>query len=202
MKALLSALAVILISVAGARAQEGQPPECRLLPEHKASADAAYQPGVDVHGKAVVPADVNAAPLGLDGQNIIIPLSVDMAKRVKTPKGVNLESTLGFLEVSPDGRVTYNGQDLTAQAYAICGKNVPPLVPKPETPPVLPGPAPGMVIEQQPPRPVTPPVLLPAPNGQAGADALEYPPVKTPAPYVPQKPAVQGELLTGEEYQE
>lgn len=32
---------------------------CLFLDQHTPRADVAYQPGVDVHGKAVVPADLN-----------------------------------------------------------------------------------------------------------------------------------------------
>lgn len=108
----------------GVKAQEGQPPECRLLPEHKANASVAYQPGVDVHGKPVVPADLNAAPMDMGRQSVIVPLNIDLAKRLQGSgvQGLNLESTLGFLEIQPNGRVLYNGQDLTTQVYVLCDK--------------------------------------------------------------------------------
>lgn len=103
------------------------PPECRLLPAHVADAGVAYTPGVDAKGRPIVPADINAAPADLGRQTMVIPLSIDMAKRIDTIAGAKLEATQGFLEISPDGRVMFNGQDLTPQAYAVCGRTAPKL---------------------------------------------------------------------------
>ncbi len=99
------------------------PPECRMLPEHKAQADVAYQPGVDVNGKAVVPADINAAPIAVP-ERIVMPLTIQMAQLLQNNnvQGLNLESTLGFLEIEQNGRVTYDGQDITSQVYVLCDK--------------------------------------------------------------------------------
>ncbi len=171
-----------------AMAQETLPPECRLLKEHKPSADVNYRPGVDVHGKPVVPADINAAPMGLESQTIVVPLSVDLAERLQNQNinGLEMTGTLGFIEIAPGGRVTYNGQDLTGQVHVLCDQ-------KPQE------------------------AAAPA-NGQTPSDAVEYAPVKpkpknapvpkpvTPVLKVPEpkpepkKEPVQGELLQGGEY--
>ena len=42
--------------------------DCIRIVEHHPSAEVAYQPGVDVRGKKVVPADVEASP---DLRNIV-----------------------------------------------------------------------------------------------------------------------------------
>ena len=136
-----------------AKAEEQKlPPECRVLPDHKAAPGVAYESGVDVHGKAVVPADINASPVAMP-ENIVVPLSIDLARRLQglNVTGLNLESTLGFLEVSKDGRVTYNGQDPTPQVYLLCGQK------GAETPPETPIPD----------------------NGQKAPDALESAPVSS-----------------------
>lgn len=109
------------------------PPECRLFSAHRAEAGVAYTPGVDVRGRAVAPADINAAPADLGRQTMVIPLSIDMAERIDTLAGVKLEATQGFLEITPDGRVMFNGQDLTPQAYAVCGHEPPELGDMPGT---------------------------------------------------------------------
>lgn len=99
------------------------PPECRLLPEHRPSADVAYQPGVDVHGKAVVPADLNASPMAVP-DTVVVPLTIDLAQRLNNPpvSGAKFDANLGYLEIEKSGRVTHNGQDLTSQVYLLCGK--------------------------------------------------------------------------------
>lgn len=181
MKKLLVLLCMLPVT---AMAQEGMPPECRILKEHK-SKDAAYQPGVDVHGKPVVPADINAAPMGLDSQTIVIPLSIDMAQRLQGANiaGLDMTSTLGFIEVGPGGHVTYNGQDLTNQVHVLCDQ--PPAAPpdgqaKPDAVEYAP-------VKKKPegapaPKPVTPVLKVPAPQPE------------------PKKEPVQGELIEGGDY--
>lgn len=159
-------------------------PECRLLPDHKAAADVEYKPGVDIHGKAVVPADINAGPMG-DAQTIVVPLTVDLAERLQglNVPGLAMESTLGFLEISPEGRVNYNGRDLTPQVYVLCGRKGAESLPKPA----------GEVVSPS--------------DRQKTPDVLESPPVKEKA-FPPQPKPVQapkpepGKLLQGEEHSE
>lgn len=100
------------------------PPECRLLPEHRPAPDVAYHAGVDVKGKAVVPADLNASPLDVAQQTVVVPLTIDLAERMQGAgaDGLKLEGNLGYLEIYPDGRVSHNGQDWTSQVYVLCGK--------------------------------------------------------------------------------
>ncbi len=97
---------------------------CRLLEKHIPRDDVTYQPGVDVHGKPVVPADLNEGA-GFQLPEIVkIPLSVDLA----TAFGLmgfgrdELVAPLGLLEVTKDGRVLQGGNDLTERAYVICGE--------------------------------------------------------------------------------
>ncbi len=119
---------VLIISLflpLGAQAND-LPPECKILPVHvseKMSAD--YVPGVDVKGRPVTPADVNAQPFH-DLDRVVIPLSVDLAERLDTDiEGLELDADLGTLEIYQSGRVVYNGQDWTSQVYTICGEQVP-----------------------------------------------------------------------------
>lgn len=162
-----------------ASAEEGVPPECRILPEHKATNDVTYRPGVDVRGKPVVPADINADPMGITSQTIVVPLTVDLAKRLQNQSiaGLEMEGTLGFLEISPSGRVTYNGQDLTSQVHALCGEKQAgtaletPSQPDRQTPPDTIKSAPvkeNNVLTPPAAKPVTPPPVEPAPDPEPG----------------------------------
>jgi hypothetical protein len=188
MKIWLGLLSLILFPVS-AFAQEVVPPECRLLPDHKPQADVAYQPGVDVRGKAVVPADINATPM-VDTDVIVVPLSIDLAQRINSSvSGLQLEGNLGYLEIGKNGRVTHNGQDWTSQVYVLCGKQeVSPDGQPPEDvikyEPAESNPPKPAVKPQQPEKPA--PAVAPAPK-----------PVEPP-PAAPK----QGELITGGESSE
>lgn len=128
----LIALLVFLMLPAAAQAQTPNPMECQLLPIHIANQDVAYKPGVDVRGKPVVPADLNAPTMELP-RTIVVPLSVDMADRLQSSvDGLKLEAPLGMVEIHPNGRVVYNDKDLTPQVYALCGREAVPAL-KPET---------------------------------------------------------------------
>lgn len=99
--------------------------ECRTLAEYVPQAGVNYQPGVDVHGNTVVPADINAAPIDLPDV-MAIPLSFDLAQRLPDPpEGMRADASVGFLEVYKDGRVVFQGRDLTPQVYAICRGQAP-----------------------------------------------------------------------------
>ena len=95
---------------------------CRILEQHIPRADVTYQPGVDVHGEPVVPADLNDSSGFQLPETIKIPLSVDLATDfgLKGFGSDELVAPLGVLEVTKDGRVLQNGKDLTDRAYVIC----------------------------------------------------------------------------------
>lgn len=125
------AVLTVLLSPAPARAQDAD--LCRIMTAYKPPADVNYQPGVDVHGKPVVPADLNA-PMPQMVDVVRIPLTVNLADRLNgsLPAGTELEGVVGMLEIHRDGRVIYNGQDLTSAAKAVCGgKSVPAVITAP-----------------------------------------------------------------------
>ncbi|MGZ9097988.1 MAG: hypothetical protein ACXW30_06815 [Micavibrio sp.] len=86
-----------------------------------AGSGAAYQPGVDVDGKPVAPADTSA-PVNVVPQTLRIPLTVDLAQRLNEvlPDTAKLETEVGVVEVRQDGHVIINGKDLTGPAIAMC----------------------------------------------------------------------------------
>lgn len=119
---------VLIIFSSASFAQETALPfsECRILPDYKSQDNVAYKAGVDVHGKSVVPADINASQIDVP-ETMVVPLTVDMARGLSGAgaKGIGLEGTMGFLEVFKNGRVTYNGTDITPQVYQVCGQSPP-----------------------------------------------------------------------------
>ncbi len=109
----------VIVSSANA-ATSVDPAFCRALTKHTPNADVAYQPGVDVHGKSVVSADVEGSPAMKLPDQIKIPLTVNLAKTLNlntatypaNQLGSGTEAQLGVLEVEGD-RVSFNGQPLS-----------------------------------------------------------------------------------------
>lgn len=164
---------------------------CRLRAQHVAAADVTYKPGVDVHGNPVVPADLNAVP-NMMPDVIKIPMNIDLAQRLgNVPAGMDMKSEMGMAEIHRDGRVTFNGQDLTQQAAVVCGDapaaavNTATQVP----PPVQPASAalPPQTLGQLPlaPRPTT---------------AAQEPQPQTPPSQNPEAPVKKDDIIWGQGY--
>ena len=117
---------VFLMNPAAARAQPDSSTLCRLLHAHQPDESVAYRPGIDVHGKPVVPADLNAPVMLPD--KITIPVTVDVAQQLSQalPAGMELDAQFGIIDVYADGRVVYNDRDLTAAAAVACEADAPP----------------------------------------------------------------------------
>lgn len=108
--------AVILLGPgsAGAQTVSITDRDCARIVHYSAPPDVAYQPGVDVHGRPVAPADLNPQPQ-VGNQPITIDITADLHKY-----GVPLTSPLllpgarlGQVTVEDNGRrVYFNGQTL------------------------------------------------------------------------------------------
>ncbi len=98
--------------------------DCSRLVKHVPAPDVTYQPGVDVHGKPVAPADLDGGYQVALPRVIRIPITVLLDERFGIPANSVLykaEAEIGVAEVDlVDGRVTFNGQDLApAEAQAL-----------------------------------------------------------------------------------
>ncbi|MCC6912939.1 MAG: hypothetical protein IT566_04495 [Rhodospirillaceae bacterium] len=83
--------------------------DCRKLVAHQPRPGVAYQGGVDVRGKAVVPADVNGSS-ALDLPAFLeIPLTVDTLKRLRGASGDVLDSRRGLEGKAALGALTIKG---------------------------------------------------------------------------------------------
>ena len=91
--------------------------DCQRVEKHLARNDVAYKPGVDVHGKPVVPADLDDNRLQLP-ETIIIDLSLPLQDLYEGAKGedeklANAEVQVGKLEYNlSSGKLKFNGQAL------------------------------------------------------------------------------------------
>lgn len=91
---------------------------CRQMVAHVPDADVAYQPGVDVHGKPVVGADVDPPAIEMPAR-IAFNISIDMAEYlgVNRPPGSEGYASLGTV-VYENGVLTFNGAPLSGEAEA------------------------------------------------------------------------------------
>lgn len=81
-----------------------------------------YQAGVDVNGKAVAPADIASAPVVSLPDYIEVPMTIDLAQKLGTlPAGAEMKLPVANLKLYKNGKVEYNGQDISSNAASFCG---------------------------------------------------------------------------------
>lgn len=98
---------------------------CERTMIHTPSADTNYKPGVDVNGDPVAPADLNATPIAsVDTTYTEVPLTVDLANKLNLSRPAEMNALVGRLKLYKDGRVFFNGQDITNQANVVCGREL------------------------------------------------------------------------------
>ena len=91
-----------------------------------------YTPGIDVHGKKVVSADLNN-DFSKSLFPIEIPIKIDLIERfdLDIGNGIDLEPVIAHFQVHEDGRVMYGDKDLTNKAQELC------TLPEPITKPTI-----------------------------------------------------------------
>jgi hypothetical protein len=100
--------------------------DCEQLVRHEPSADATYQPGIDVHGNPVAPADLNGGSQLKLPDVIYIPIEVLIQDKYGIPANSVLyeaKAQVGVVTVRGN-RVFYEDQELTdpetAALEAVC----------------------------------------------------------------------------------
>lgn len=93
---------------------------CRRLIEHHPASDTAYQPGVDVYGREVAPADLEGAPRLQMPETITVELTPELRQWLPNPdppydKLEGARINLGIIQLAGD-MVTFNGQPLGREA--------------------------------------------------------------------------------------
>ena len=94
---------------------------CKML-ERLTSKNADYVAGVDVHGKPVMPADLDSDPNNINNP-ILVPIQMDLAQRyglTDLPSSAELKPTIVNLEIHQDGRILYNDQDISKKVVTSC----------------------------------------------------------------------------------
>ena len=123
---LLLALAPALVPVTPAAAEESyltlSEDDCARLARHYPEDNVTYQPGRDVRGKTVAPADLNGEGALVMPQAVVIPIELDLFERYGIPANpANFKGDVFIGEVVVDvasGRAIFNGQPLQSEAEA------------------------------------------------------------------------------------
>ena len=94
--------------------------DCKRLVAHQPAPDVAYQPGVDVRGHAVAPAEPEGdVPLRLS-DDLLIPIELDLFDRLGFGPGriaVEARVLIGTIALR-DGRAYFNGRPLEDETQA------------------------------------------------------------------------------------
>ena len=123
---LLASLAFVLTASSAAAEIAVSRHDCQSLVRHQPAPDVAYQPGVDVHGNAVAPADLGGGQQIELPDVIYIPIEVLVQDKYGIPANsvlYNARAQVGVVEVRGN-RVYYEDQELTdpetAALEAVC----------------------------------------------------------------------------------
>lgn len=123
-------LAMCFSAVVQAKTYKTSSNQVDVCKGHTSQSDITYQPADDVN--------LNSFDFGLNKKIIKIPLEYDaiQALGISAPwqDNIDAKADLGMLEIHPDGRMTFAGQEITASSLqAICEqRNGTPLIGKAE----------------------------------------------------------------------
>ena len=100
---------------------------CEAQVEHVPDAGVNYDPDADFKDKKVAPADLNRVLNSLVDP-IEIPINIDVIEWLGQPQqpGVEIEPEVAHIDLYKDGRIEYNGQDITGRVSYICNDGQPP----------------------------------------------------------------------------
>lgn len=88
--------------------------DCMRVVRHVPAPDVAYKPGVDVHGRAVAPADLAGAPQLPLPETFSFDINIDMSKYLTGTTLGTRDMKVGTVTYDiASGRLTFNGQPLT-----------------------------------------------------------------------------------------
>ncbi len=97
---------------------------CQNIADYQ-SDDAEYKPGVDVNGNAMVPADLNRIEVPIvDPVNSMVEIDFEeyFDLDLSDVPGAEIKPTIADFEIFQDGRILYNGQDITQKVVARCNE--------------------------------------------------------------------------------
>jgi len=114
-------IAIALIYSVDAQTVTIKTADCASFVRHLPSTDVAYKPGVDVHGRSVVPADLDGGVQIKPPEELVIPITLDLQQRLGIPVDPSQYQTQNFTVGTvtwKDGRGFFNGQPLQSEESA------------------------------------------------------------------------------------
>ena len=100
---------------------------CQQVVAYQSSGDADYVPGIDIDGNAITPADLSTIEVPIVDP-VDFNFEVDIADYFDLtgafPEGSKVEPVLADLEIYQDGRILYNGQDISVPVLERCREDV------------------------------------------------------------------------------
>ena len=125
MRQYILSVALLLLSAGSVSAQQIRIElECDSLPLNIAkniSGNPDYQPGVDVDGNPVQPADLNSKTK-TSIYPFKIPIELDMVRwlNMDLQGQLNINNDIAYITLHEDGHAEYNGHDLTGNVEYAC----------------------------------------------------------------------------------
>jgi hypothetical protein len=127
---LLIVLFVFAAPISTGLAETVRSPICKMLPSNSSlTSSSDYVSGVSINGKPMAASDITlpATTNSETNFNVVpdvvrIPVSIDFVEQVTQtlPDGLELDAGLSFVEISKDGKVSIDGQDVTSSTKAYC----------------------------------------------------------------------------------
>lgn len=94
---------------------------CQQAAAHIPWDDVEYQGGIDQKGNFIVAADTGVTFSAFE-YPVDIPLQLDLLEKLNLnlPIGIIADANIAGIKIQQDGRVQYNGQDVTPQVGVFC----------------------------------------------------------------------------------
>lgn len=122
-------LLCFLPSVASAETYVLNDSACRYLTEYQQTGDVEYEPGVDVDGNAVVPADIDQNRIDVP-EVVSFDITVDVARYagLPVPQGTETLAKIGTVSIE-NNQLKFNGEPLKPESeqalIALCEEDIP-----------------------------------------------------------------------------
>lgn len=81
-----------------------------------------YKAGVDVDGNPVASADINSVPVNAVPDYVEVPMTIDLGKKMGLfSKEAEIKMPVANLKIYNNGKIEYNGQDISSHTGTLCG---------------------------------------------------------------------------------